>query len=365
MAARPLPMHDGTEAGWRGGGGSWRAADLMHQARVGHTATLLDDGRVLVAGGFDDSAGFLASVEIYDPASGRWEAAAALSHGRTGHTATVLEDGAVLVAGGAADGGGVAGVEVYDPAADRWTERSPMSTPRAHHASVRIAGGAVLCTGGAALHGPVARLASVEIYDPVLDSWSRAASMLAGRHLHSATVLDGDTVLVAGGRGEDDSLEPAEVYAPSRDGWTRTLGPNTAPGRHSATRLNDGSVLITGGGSSGAVSAVRRYWPARRTFVAEEPMPSRRRAHTGTLCADGRVLVAGGWNAAGRALGAAELYDPCRGTWTPAGSTAVRAAHTATRLAGGGILLAGGLTRWGDRLSTLASAELFTVDRGA
>src|ERR1700751_5388373 len=112
MVARPLPLDDGTEAGWRGGGGAWQAADLMHQARVGHTATLLDDGRVLVAGGVGAPAGF--------PASGA--------------------------------------------GSDRGTERPPMSTPRAHHASVRIAGGAVLCTGGAALHGPVARLASVEIY---------------------------------------------------------------------------------------------------------------------------------------------------------------------------------------------------------
>jgi len=363
--APPIPWPDPTHAGGCGGG-AWHAADLMHQARVGHTATLLDDGRVLVAGGFDDTAGFLGSAEVYDPESGTWSPAAGLACGRTGHTATLLDGGGVLVAGGAADGGGVATVEVYDPVADRWSESAPMSTPRAHHATVRIAGGAVLCCGGSALHGdPVARLASVEIYDPVLDSWSRAASMLAGRHLHSATVLEGDAVLVAGGRGEEDLLEAAEVYAPSRDAWTRTLGPNTAPGRHSATRLLDGSVLITGGGSSGAIAGVRRYWPGRRTFVAEDPMPARRRAHTASLCPDGRVLVAGGWNAAGRALGAAELYDPCRGAWSPAGSSAVRAAHTATRLAGGGILLAGGLTRWGERLSTLASAEVFIAEGGA
>jgi hypothetical protein len=328
----------------------------MHQARESHTATLLEDGRVLVAGGFDTLGGFLGSAEIYDPREGTWSRAAGLRHRRTGHTATLLEDGGVMVAGGAGDGGSLVSVEVYEPLLDRWGERAPMATARALHAAVRLPGGPVLCIGGADLRGtPPVRLASVEIYDPFLDLWSRAATMLEGRAAHSATLLEGDAVLVTGGDGDGDVA--AEVYALGVDGWRRTLGANTAPGRHSATRLTDGSVLVAGGGSSGAVSTVSRYWPGRRTFLPDEEMPARRRAHTGTLLADGRLLIAGGWNGAGQALGSAQLYDPCRGAWSPAGATAARAAHTATRLADGSVLLAGGATRWGDRRSTLASAE--------
>ena len=85
---------------------------------------------MLVACGFDDTAGFLGSAEVYDPDSGTWSPAAGLACGRTGHTATLLDGGGVLVAGGAADGGGVATVEVYDPVADRWSESAPMRTAR-------------------------------------------------------------------------------------------------------------------------------------------------------------------------------------------------------------------------------------------
>jgi N-acetylneuraminic acid mutarotase len=335
----------------------------MHQAREGHTATLLQDGRVLVAGGFAEADGFIRSAEVFDPRERSWSPAAWLRRSRTGHTATLLEDGTVLVAGGAADGGSLASVELYDPERDRWSERPSMATPRAHHAAVRLAGGAVVCTGGADLRGvPPVRLASVEIYDPALDLWSRAATMTGGRAAHSATLLEGEAVLVTGGEGDGELLQAAEIYAVGVDGWRQTLGANAAPARHSATRLSDGSVLVAGGGSSGAVATVRRFWPGRRTFLSQAEMPHRRRSHTATLLDTGWVLVAGGWNGAGCALDTAQVYDPCSDAWAPAGSTAPRAAHTATRLADGSVLLAGGLTRWGERRCALASSELFSVE---
>src|SRR5580704_2646426 len=280
MVALPSPRRPDAGSRWQGTW-RWHAAEPMHQAREGHTATLLDDGRVLVAGGVAAPDGFMTSAEIFDPWDRSWSRAACLRQGRTGHTATRLANGTVMVVGGAAEGGSLASVEVYDPVDDRWSELPPMATPRALHAALRLAGGHVVCTGGADLRRvPPVRLASVEIYDPALDLWTRAATMACGRAAHSATLLEDDAVLITGGEGHGEPPQAAEVYLAGMDRWRQTLGSNATPARHSATRLVDGSVLLAGGCSSGAVATVRRYCPARRTFLCQAEMPGHRRSHT-------------------------------------------------------------------------------------
>jgi len=170
------------------------------RARAGHTATMLENGKVLVAGGFnrrsDPSA--LASAELYDPATGTWTNTGQLATGRYGHTATLLPNGMVLVAGGL-DSTGLpsASVELYDVATGAWTATGSLINVRELHTATLLPNGKVLVVGGRGTSGV---LATAELYDPPTGAWAAAGSHLNNAHQsHTATLLADGSVLVAAG----------------------------------------------------------------------------------------------------------------------------------------------------------------------
>jgi len=122
----------------------------MIAERDSHTATLLADGRVLVVGGADlmDGIDNLATAEIYDPATGKFTRTGSMAHGRAEHTATLLADGRVLVAGGIDDWGGLATTQIYSPSVNRWSRGNDLPVERAGQVAVRLPSGAVLLVGG-------------------------------------------------------------------------------------------------------------------------------------------------------------------------------------------------------------------------
>ncbi len=154
---------------------AWVETGEMNQPRWLHTATTLEDGRVLVAGGWYEVP--LASVEIFDPGTGTWTEIEPLHTGRTfhtttlladgsvldGHTATVLEDGRVLVTG---NSGAIAATELFDPVTEAWSEGPPMNQGRAWHAAAPLDDGRVLVCGGEGLNIGNAPIASAEIFTP-------------------------------------------------------------------------------------------------------------------------------------------------------------------------------------------------------
>ncbi len=142
----------------------------LAEPRVGHTATALHDGRVLITGGYpDENRAPLPSAEVYDPATGRFGPTGAMSVGRGAHTATLLRDGRVLVVGGV-DGTGVTlGAEIYDPATGRFSTAAPMPQPRATHAAVLLGDGRVLVAGGQS--GRTTLLDTALTYDPAASVW--------------------------------------------------------------------------------------------------------------------------------------------------------------------------------------------------
>jgi len=345
---------------------TWTFTGSLATPRTSFTATLLGDGTVLVAGGSPSFAvpysnpETLNSAELYDPDSGTWTPTARMVEARYGHTATLLPDGVVLVAGGssASEALGttllVTSVELYDPRSGTWTAIQGMLEARwSSHTATLLPDGTVLVAGG--FVNTIGRgLASAELYDPATGAWSGTGNMTEERFGHTATLLPNGTVLVAGGSGTGRAS--AELYDPRTRTWTTTGNLVEARQHHSATLLSDGTVLVAGGQRGDALASAERYDPRSGTWTATGTMIAARYLHTATPLPDGTVLVAGG-AIGGFAVASAELYDPGGGLWVPTSSmNGVRAGHSATLLSDGRTLVIGG--------ANLAAAELYDPGPG-
>jgi Galactose oxidase, central domain/Putative Ig domain/Kelch motif len=331
-------------------GGASILSGSMVSARTNHTATLLPNGRVLVAGGYDDTT-TLATAESFDPGVGLWAGVGAMHESRFFHTATLLPDGRVLVAGGEYSGGERASAELFDPATGTWTLTGSMSVARSGHTATLLPNGQVLVAGG---FDGASYLATAELYDPASGQWTTTGAMSTARSVFTATPLAGGTVLVAGGFAGTGAIAGAEIYDPAAGRWAATSPMGTARLTHTATLLPNGKVLVAGGfGGGTSLASAELYDPGNGQWTTTGAMSTPRTGDASTLLLDGRVLVAGGYDN-NATLGTTERYDPAAGQWTMAGPLKVpRYFHTATLLSDGNVLIAGGAD-----LNSLSSAEL-------
>ena len=288
--------------------GTWMATGGMLQERRDHSATMLMNGKVLVAGGrpavMVPGAAYIDSSELYDPAKGTWKATGRMNSGHSWHRATLLANGKVLVTGGSGQGTfSVSSAELYDPATERWTITTSMGSPRWGHTSTLLPDGKVLVAGG----WSGTNFSGSEIYDPASAEWSTTGLMYDGRYGHTATLLSNGTVLVAGGSPWGDP-EACEIYEPTSRHWNKTGSVVNMGWIDSAQLLPNGKVIVTGEAAAYRYNSML-YDPGSGIWASTSSMNFDREASSATLLPNGRVLVAGGYNSSAGYLRSAELFS--------------------------------------------------------
>lgn len=332
----------------------WTPARPMHTARGFFTATKLLNGDVLVAGGYDSSANppNFPDAEIYNPQTGLWTPISPMNSARAAAIALRLEDGRVMVIGGFDENFNVlASAEIYDPSTNTWSFTAPMNDARVEDfPAVLLPGSKVLVAGGTGSDG-VTSLTSAEIYDEAANTWTKTGSMNVGRGEFVNALLNDGRLLVAGGIAtEGTPIASAEIYDPATGTWTLTGSMSTGREDPGAIRLLDGRVLVTGGDSGEETprfTSAEIFDPQSGQWTATGDMTTPRSEieYATVLLSDGRVLVPGGHTAPHTSVSNADLYDPQTGTWSAAGSMSVpRSGHVTVLLDSGIPLVTGGIT---------------------
>ena len=275
--------------------GRFEPGPRMTRPRVGHTATRLPGGNVLIAGGWDRRSGDpTASAELYDAADGRFAAVGSMRARRGGATASLLRNGRVLIVGGTDGSRALRSAELFDPRTRSFRATGSMAVRRGSHSAASLAGGKVLVAGGSASGNRVLR--SAELYDPKTGRFSSVGSMRVGRHKHAVVALPGGGALILGG---SNALDFGGRYASAEAFNARTRRFARVGSMLNARFKLDGSAVVVSPGVvlvAGSARAVEVYSTKRRSFSWIGATGARLMFATATRLMDGRVLFAGGYD---------------------------------------------------------------------
>jgi hypothetical protein len=326
--------------------GTFTATGGMSIPRTWHTATLLTNGKILIAGG---EVGFngLNTAELYDPGSGTFTLTGNMTTPRFGHTATLLPNGRVLIVGGSPGQAFYPSTltEIYDPSTGTFSPASDTIVAHVCHQATLLNNGKVLIIGGGASGsgGP-------ELYDPTTGVFASA-----GTYARDSGTSDFNTC-----QGAASSLLPdgrilivwesndAELYDPNTGLFTstsRSIGFCYCDGMPTATLLLNGKVLVAGGeDDTGIHASAELYDHSTGAFTATRNLTTPRVGQTASLLPDGSVLMAGTDNYQYPSWASSEVYDPVSESFTPTGDMTVPrgSGHTATLLNNGQALIVGG-----------------------
>jgi hypothetical protein len=286
--------------------GEWDFTGSLNTARYSHSATLLQDGRVLVAGGYDTNLVRTNSAELYDPATGSWSVTGSLNIGRVYQSAILLPNGKVLVVGGLSAGGLELTAELYDPANGTWSFTDTPNFAGSRSMLVLPDGQVLTVTDRFA-----------ELYDPASGSW-RVTGSTNERHVAGLTPIpltllpNGKVLYEAGLDSHAEPTKVAELYDPASETWSLTGSLNTAREQgHSTILLPSGLVLLAGGGGFGDYSS-ELYDPATGVWSYTGPSVAGYATGDMNLLSTGMVLMPSGMDA--------QLYNSGTGTWSATGS---------------------------------------------
>jgi len=328
--------------------GAFKPSTPLEEPRYAHTATLMPDGRVLVAGGrfirFKSEGveeRLLTSVALFDPGREAWAEAAPLHGPRWLHSAALLKDGRVLVVGGfetGADPQDPPTAEVYDPQADAWKVLADV--PVRARTVVTLLDGRVLLVGY--VDGGVPNTSSSTVFDPASDTFGPLQLVAGMPGAPVGLLLRDGRVIVAGGLkgfadGEAEPRGEAALYDPATGRWTPTAPMPNPQMLHSMIQLGDGRVLVVGVGPS------ELFDPATGTWTLTGAPASTRETTNLVGMANGSVLAIGSVSGDITALPVVETYEPVPGTWTVTEQYRVIEEQSVTVLPDGRILVVGGL----------------------
>lgn len=313
----------------------------LNTPRYSHTAQLLSNGQLIFIGG-NETFGVGAptnTAELLDPTSGVLAYTGEMNYERVGHSSTLLANGRILTAGG-----GVIQAEEYNPITGEFYPVGNMKKLRNEHEAVYLQSGKVLIVGGSSAN----IYDEVELYDPITGSFSEVGTMNEPRNGHTSTVLRDGRVLITGGASNGIS-RTAEIYDPETNDFSHTGMMNENRFIHTATLLMDGTVLITGGSNgrnspNDIVGSAEIYDPETGLFTTVGSLNQRRMRHTATLLPNGFVLIVGGTDRGDQLLSSVELYDPITQEFTIVGNLAHGREHfSTTLLMDGTVVVAGGI----------------------
>jgi hypothetical protein len=300
---------------------SMEELSALSERRASHTATLLTDGRVLIAGGYNGD--YLQSLEVFDPATRRFAPAGSLIAARSGHTATLLPDGRVLFVGGVGPGWTfLRSAELYDPSLGRSQLVGSMNVARESHTATLLPQGRVLIVGGhSGRRQNMTVYSSAEIFSTATGRFSAGGELATARHKHDAIELADGRVLVIGGADRTDRVhfETTEIYDPRTSTFER--GPSMKNRRYkiasTSVRLPTGDVLITSGArtaellrrGSSTFSEIHGSFPDAYRFAAAALLPGGDVIITGGY-SDGNENAAGVWRFHSAGLASALFPSP-------------------------------------------------------